>query len=483
MRSQTGFNKGSGMSSQFTDSHLRGHSPSAHSWLALLLASLTSLTACGGGDGPAAPADSDPQRSTVSAYTSARTAAAPSQAAAEAQPPASLDAACDPTHELAVAALRLQDGQAHALIAPPLLAAHLNMLVAAAAGDTLAQLHTQFPEQACLNDGLRQTPLLSRQLWAERGARFQRRFLQQTDWAGAASTLAGPSPWRAGETGFADLSYASDPAFQQALSPAYAPTLMANFVDTRNTRLVIGDALDLGLSWARDQAFDGHFRSDAGLSYRVPLLRITDSVVQHQTADYTANALTDAAGLTLITITPRAGTLQAFAASQLAPALQASIAALTDATPARVQSGELVLPRGELSMSMALDQLVRTRGAGLAYSEIDANLRGLDGLGGTYVQVRPVVSTLQIDTSRLTLHSAYAAAFTFSAKNVHGLRDLSGQGLEGSSAVTVTFLGSVPQCGPTVDLRSFFIAIVDAHQAVMALAAITAPEAGASRCY
>jgi len=181
-------------------------------WSSVMLAVAMGLSGCGGGDSQ--PDNSNrtsqvpdvEQSSTVSAYTAAQASNAPAISTSSLDEQLIPSALGDITRQLAVEDMTSQLDAGNVSVAPALTLAHLNLLVAAARGDSLAHLTAAFPQDAttagAVSTWLGQSGSVSRQLWAQRGQTFLLSFLDRASFGGMTSS----ANWQGGETGFADAS-------------------------------------------------------------------------------------------------------------------------------------------------------------------------------------------------------------------------------------------------------------------------------------
>jgi len=348
-------------------------------------------------------------------------------------------------------------------VIPALTYAVLRSLGAAADGDSLAQINSHFDLATPPYLAARQTGRVAAQWWAERGQRLRTEFLSATDALGPWPRLAA---WSAEEAGFADGSARSDATLAQALSAASSGLSVGAFGDTTHIRLLAAHSLSANTGWSAVIPFEGIFERSPEDLLRLPLLRLTAGVTRHSGADFTADLL-HAGDLRLMTLRPAAGSLQAFAAGRLGPALAEAIDALL-ADGAAPAAGEMLLPLGNIGLTLHADAPLRRAGVSQVFDEVNANLRGLDGVGGTYAQAVSPTATLRI-ADGLTLQAAHALAFTFSPRNVNG----PSYGSVGFSTFFPDMSFNFGTCvWPTPDLRSFFAVILDAQRWVVSVAAI-----------
>jgi hypothetical protein len=456
-------------------------------WSSVMLAVAMGLSGCGGGDSQ--PDSSNrtsqvpdvEQSSTVSAYTAAQASNAPAISTSSLDEQLIPSALGDITRQLAVEDMTSQLDAGNVSVAPALTLAHLNLLVAAARGDSLAHLTAAFPQDAttagAVSTWLGQSGSVSRQLWAQRGQTFLLSFLDRASFGGMTSS----ANWQGGETGFADASVGNDEAVNRAFSTANSE-LMAYSVD-HLTHLVVVDAIKPHLSWPVAEVFTGRFLDDNAFSQVLSMVRVTQGVVQYAESGFVADALT-LDGVTVMTITPSAGSLKDFLTGQhLDLAIKNSVTALLDSpSSANLPQGRLVLPAASnLRIPLNVDALLRKRQvADWAYGEVIANFKGLDGVGGTYVKLQSPASHLKINAQGLTMEAASAVQFIFSERNING-----SSGDSGSSSGVILTVGPRVHgitCAEPPDLRTKFLAILDSRRILISLTALNQPDGMSVTC-
>ena len=447
-------------------------------------AALVALTGCGGGSGSASVQSSDPTQASAIPEVLPTVLTIPEVLATQLTIPAykalrvrtvaigspvpdvaTMAALTADNHHLAVAQLKasLAGGAINLAVAPPLTYAVLRSLGLAASGDSLAEISRNFDLAPTPFVASQQTSRVASQLWADRGRQFRAEFLSATDTFGPWPRLAA---WSADEAGFAAASAASDSAFTQSLAAASGLSIDWFGAQT-NIRLLMAHSLAANAGWGALAPFNGIFERAPNDLVLLPLLRLTDGVSRFAGADFTADLLAGG-DLHLMTLRPASGTLTDFAATRLEPALAEAVQALLSggAAPA---AGEMLLPRADIALALQADGPLRRAGVAQVYDEVLANLPGLDGLGGTYVQTASPAAALHIAADGLSLQAADALAFTFSPRNLHGPTN-------GSSAGAVFTLGNAFPLGtcvwPATDLRSFFLVLLDTRHWVVSFAAI-----------
>ena len=428
------------------------------------------LTGCGGGSGAdvstvnvirsdgssvavtavSPPSVGVPERVTIPEYKALRASVA--AVSGGTAPDAATLARLTTANQQFAAAQVLADllSDANALVVPPLTQAVLRSLASAASGDTLVQITAAFDVTSSPAVAAYQTGRVASQWWADKGFRLRTAFLAATDTLGPFPRL---TQWAADEAGFSDGSAAAVPA-------------LVNFADRQN-RAAVSHSLTGVANWPAVTAFNGIFNSANAPNdlRRMPMVKIIQGVERFVGADFTADALA-AGDLRLMTIRPAGGKLADFSADQLASALAQS-AQMRLPGAAITSPGEMVLPKLTTGLTFEADAPLKRAGVSLAYDEINANLRNLDGVGGTYAVTSATGATLSIAEAGLHLDALAGMSFRFSSKNVFGS---SGGGGFTMIEISAPCIGT--PIWPPADLRSFFLVLMDARQWVVSLAAI-----------
>ena len=430
------------------------------------LASMTlGLAGCSGGGGSSSSANTTPTLVTLPEYQALR-ANTVSTAASTVPDAATMEALVAANNSMAVEQLRISlaleaygYSAGNTVAAPPLTYAALRTLGAAASGDSLAEISSHFDLAPSPYEAAEQTGRVTSLWWADRGRHFRTEFLSATDALGPEPRLAG---WSAAETGFADGSAASDAALAQSFAATGAGLSLGEFSTPTNIRLLANHTLTSNAAWDTVTPFEGVFNR-----VRLPLLRLTSGVTRYIGTDYTAD-LVRSGDLHVMTLRPASAGLANFAASRLALALDEAVRGLL-VNPAVPATGEMLLPQADISLVFPSDASMGLFGVSQVYSETLANLKNLDGLGGTYAQTQSAAK-LHIAANGLELQAAHAMAFTFSPRNVNGPT----YGSSDSSYGVTSTLGNIAQTcvWPTPDLTSFFLVILDTRRQVVSLAAI-----------
>jgi hypothetical protein len=348
------------------------------------------------------------------------------------------------------------------LALPTLQASLVNTVAAAARGDTLTQLRQHQPEESGYYARMVQTRGVQRSLWAPAGTPLDGAFLRATDMIEPLPPLAS---WQGTE-----LTTRDDAGLNASLEGFSAEALGALELGG-NTRLLVVDRLKerAGFAVPARTLPDGVFQGVDGVRRVMPMLQLPS--VRHVRPGYEAHLAIGPDHRHILTIQPTIQSLQAFATSgDLAAALSELAQMARQRTLVALPAGTMVLPViKELSV---IGNARPGSGLDLATSEIDAELRGLDG-GGTFLRTAELSTRLSIGHDGLSVQGGHAAAFTFSARNVNW------PGIDSSlflSTDTFTFFGTsatAPACPrATPDLRSLFIAVFDNDLRLVSLAGL-----------
>lgn len=428
------------------------------------------LAGCGGGRDseagePVLPAaqsagvQAPPQRTTLAEYAVAREQRGtvlgfPSPSAAE------LESIHRRSVDLGIAQLTPGLlGGGNALVLPPLVSSFVNTVGAAAQGTTLAELRSHHPEPGGFYASMVQTQGVTRSLWAPAGTPLLGSFLMATD-------RLGPLPPLAAWSG-TEVTQRDDARLDAALDGFDGDALFALGLGAE-TRLLVIDRLQERVGFdAAKPLDDGVFLDASGTRRVLPMLRL--GAIRHRGADHVAHIATTPQGRHVVTIQPDAGDLRAFGSQRLAAVLSELARMSRQQTLVALPAGTMVLP--------VLDNLalpgpsIPVQGVQPAASEVNADLRGLDG-GGTYLRMAQLANHLSIGVAGLAAQGGHAAAFTYSPLNAWG------DGTAGAVFVRtpdpVFVVDGPPEACPRAepDLRSLFIAVFDDDLRLVSLAAI-----------
>lgn len=394
---------------------------------ALLALALALLTGCGGGGG------GDGEQATGT--TSFRAYAA--SAGADRATPATLTAAerdevAQRSREWAVATLMPPGGSFghNEVVIPPLYFGQAQAVAAAAAGDTLAQLRLSVPAatpgvQAALMRGVTRT------ISAGPDAAVTESFMRSVT---AAGELA---PWAA-----------------LTLDPLSAAILASE----PRLRLRIQDGFRRSLPWPQVVAFDGVFANASGARLKVPMLRVSGQLRGSTSADMTALALSLPQGRWLLRLTPT-GPMAQWSAADLQAALARATADALGAGGTTIH-GELVLPAATGFNALGMDD---RRGLTLAQDRVQADLRGLDGKGGTYAELPAGTGALNLGATGLTLVGSTTTSFVYSPDNLAG----------GGAGFELVIPPPPPGACSDTDLHPAYLALINGLGGVEMLARFT----------
>ena len=347
------------------------------------------------------------------------------------------------------------------LALPSLQSSLVNTVAAAARGDTLAQLRQYQPEENGYYARMVQTQGVQRSLWAPAGTPLDGAFLRATDMIEPLPPLAS---WQGRE-----VTRRDDAALNAALDGFSAEALGALELGG-NTRLLVVDRLNEQAAFAGAPRTlpDGVFLGGDGVRRVIPMLHVPS--IRHIRPGYEAHLAIGPSHRHIVTIQPATQSLQAFAASgDLATALSELAQMARQRTLVALPAGTMVLPViKELS---AAGNARPGSGLDLAGSEVNADLRGLDG-GGTFLRTAELSTRLSIGDGGLSMQGGHAAAFNFSERNVYWPGIDSGLFLL-NDTFTINGDGGAPACPrATPDLRSLFVAVFDDDLRLVSLAGL-----------
>lgn len=449
--------------------------------LLLQAAAVASLVACGGGGGDDSSVPTQapstvverPATITLTGYLVQRNQVVTVQGFAS-PTPEERASIFDHSRAHAVSMMQGLWVDTNAIVVPPLRESFVRTVASAARGETLVELRKQYSADLGFYAAMSQTRGIDRRVWAQRGAGFLPGFLAAIDSYGPLPPLGS---WKGEEVG--DWWSAEAASVHAELTKLHPGLPAAVPFSDANTRLIVADALHDAVSWPEAKRFDGIYLNDRGGRQILPMLRLIADVKRHVGSDFRADILRRD-DRWLLAIQPRAGTLSDWLATgrRLDSALQESVQALTSPTLVALPAGEIVLPVVNLEL---YGQSASGTGLTLAFDEIKADLRGLDG-GGTYLKTGDAKTMLQIGEAGLNMHAAQVSSFTFSQRNAFAppsstygsvITMVSGPYLVWS------FADACHQA--TADLRSFILVVLDEQKRVLSLAAIASLKG--DQCY
>lgn len=348
------------------------------------------------------------------------------------------------------------------LALPSLRLSLVNTVAAAARGDTLAQLRQHQPEESGFYARMVQTQGVQRSLWAPAGTLLDGAFLRATDMIEPLPPLAS---WQGRE-----VTRRDDAALDASLEGFSAEALGALELGG-NTRLLVVDRLNEQAAFASAPRTlpDGVFLGVDGVRRVMPMLQLPS--VRHVRPGYEAHLAVGPGHRHIVTIQPATQGMQAFAASgELATALSELAQMARQRTLVALPAGTMVLPVvKELSAS---GNARPGSGLDLAGSEVNADLRGLDG-GGTFLRTAELSTQLSISDQGLSMQGGHAAAFNFSRLNVHGPTYGSVTTILVGGQTFSIVIEPTPACPRAAnDLRSVFIAVFDDDLRLVSLAGL-----------
>lgn len=399
--------------------------------IALLAAAC--VAACGGNDNAQSSVDPNGP-TTFRAYSLSGQAFAPAAAGAASTPltAAEVTEVAQRSRDWAVSVLAGpgSDLIANALTVPPLYFALTHTVASAARGETLAALRLQVAQtsSATVQAGLMHG--VARRIGAPPEAVFSGEFMNAVSMAGR------PGTWQSLEL--------------EAWSAA------AVAADS-NLRLSVYDQISRYWPWAQVQAFSGTF-AGRGMLLKVPMLRVSGPVLRHTAATYSAVGMPLPDSTWLIQITPDTA-LADWPASSLSGAL-ADVATAIAARPVSAAAiGDMVLAVVFESGAVGMND---RRGMTLAMDPVNANLKGLDGTGGTFLTAPTGSAYLQLAADGLRYGGQQFMQFMFSPSNIHN---------SGSGGTLVTLPPSFPLPCPSaaVDLRPSYVTIMRPNGGILVL--------------
>ena len=346
------------------------------------------------------------------------------------------------------------------LALPALQSSLVNTVAAAARGDTLAELRQYEPEESGYYARMVQTQGVQRSLWAPAGTPLEGAFLRATDMIEPLPPLAS---WQGTE-----VTRRDDAGLNAALDGFSAEALAALDLGG-NTRLLVVDRLKEQAAFAGTARAlpDGVFLGVDGVRRVMPMLLLP--AIRHLRPGYEAHVAIGPGHRHIVTIQPTTQGPPDFAASgELAAALSELAHMARQRTLVALPAGTMVLP---LVKELRVAGSARPANAlKLASSEVNADLRGLDG-GGTFLRTAELSTRLSIGDGGVSMQGGHAAAFTFSPLNVYN-PTYAAITVNGSVDLIFSLTAeSAPAC-PRVanDLRSLFIAVFDDDLRLVSLA-------------
>ncbi len=349
------------------------------------------LSACGGGSGSGGQTsanESDPQVGLFREFVAAHEGDADSGGAPTLSDTEKAEAAAR-SRRWAVETTFSANPAANTVTLPPLYFARAEAVAAAAFGTTLTQIRKKVPAPSSPAVAAALMRGISRTVSAAEDAPVTTAFMN------AITADGQPGTWS---------------------HLTLKPLSLADLASERNLRLSIYDSYSADIAWPQATPFDGVFESDNGQRILSHMLKI---VGPHRTmADGAMDvvALPAPHGRWFVRITPKGG-LQSWAADDLDFALSKVAGELAAQASEPLTEGEIILPITSYFETLGIDDL---RGMGEAQDRVRADLRGLDGQGGTYANLPDGYASLNMRTDGLTVSGDNAASFIFSPDNIFG---------------------------------------------------------------
>lgn len=225
-------------------------------------------------------------------------------------------------------------------------------------------------------------------------------------------------------------------------------------------RLDIADTISGSPSWVQPAGFSGHFYSTSQGSLIVPMLRVVGMVLTQAGSTYEAKGLHLGGGRWLFRITPGQG-LNEFGALGLDSALTALGAAMAASVARQAVTGDMVVPATAFFPGYAVDDL-----SGLihALDRVNADMRGLDGAGGTSLRADPAYGSMTFNDQGFSYNASRSAKFVFEPLNTFNSSGVI------NTRVNPSF-GLPPPCpSPTPDLRPSYFVLMDGNGRIELLA-------------
>lgn len=436
-------------------------------WAVMALAAL--LAACGGGGGDSGPERSSAapvdHRVSLTGYAATRSTSAPT-----ATWPTHLDAAdFDGIRESLLARMESRDdsyqgridAEANALAVPALAAGLRTTLVAAARGDTAAQIATLWPHDAGPWSGR----LLQRTVLAVADGLFEPAFVRALDMG---NPVVAPGSW----------SFKSVPAGYDFSPDLPFGTYASQLQLEAGAKLLIVDRVDQQLRWAQAPSkVSTSYRTDSGTVRQLEAMRVEGPTARVQGSRWQALLLRQSEQL-LVRLSPDAGSLPDFVKGDLRLALLEVQSQLRSGLT--FQAGSLLL--AEASANESRLDLGIPAGLRLPFDKDLGDLSGMDGTP-SYARTALGFGRLDLDTAGVHLEAGMATAIGPRPNARPPDANASTFGAISSSDTLMDYWDwNPPNCPAVESLRSHVLAWLDPQGRVLALAAIRTPALAGKRC-
>jgi hypothetical protein len=440
----------------------------------LVMSLLVGLGGCGGGGAAPEASVAGVEPPTDLAPLSAASTLLPTSASA------SVDAA--PVQGVNASAIhwlgeRLgSDNASNLAVVMPLSQAFLWNLSRAAQGETLSGFQAGIVAGS-LEDVMQASMApVDRQVWGMTGTLFKRAFLSSVQHAGPQTPLNSLS------TAEADFSQLwEEPAFNAAIASAGLTTQWDKMTGSYLAKLVTIDQFSAAISMPGGVLRDVAYASTHSASSRKvrPAMVWSDQVKQLAGEGYEL-AYLKAASHTVMTITPTNAALGNWSSAQWRAAVEAS---LRSVAAGEGVAGELVLLNDGYALNVDMARLVSPDWLG--FSTVNADMRGLDLVGGTHVELVGSQAALSVGVSGITLTAATGVVHKYSPQNVNQFSDVYftiGEVSPVSAVVFTSYFGSggipsQPECPSDMRKASpSFLVVLDANAQVLFMAAMSSPD-------
>lgn len=442
------------------------------------VAALLSLSACGGGGDAAVPRDE--VKPTV-------------QQAPSTQSVLQLQAADASTVQVAAvaapAALSVMMGLAGTWLPPvdttqsadpavimPLAQAHWRNVSRAAQGTLSAQANSLAAQPVMAAFLVAPLGSLDRQVWGQREHLFNNSFLKDLRLVSAVSAV---NAYTAAPLDFARSQELASADFSASIVGTVGLSGWTQFTQKTSTRLV---QFDHGVwTWPLQggQATQAVVSDGAGRLYQTASTVWRDRVRAVTGADYAARVVGQQGAESVLYITPTDGNLSAWSGVRLSQVVDEAVAA---AASDSATAGELILPLQTHALRLELSSVVK--GLERAFDPLQADLRGLDLQGGTYLKTLDAYASLDVMADGLKVEARTGLAFVHDPRNpFQGTGGSAFNYFQNSLGLLQGSIGqpTLPGCGDAQRVRPGFLILLGAQRQLMAVVAFT-PRPTGDRC-
>lgn len=232
-------------------------------------------------------------------------------------------------------------------------------------------------------------------------------------------------------------------------------------------RLDIVDSFGASPNWAAPSAFNGYFSSTDQGSLIVPMIRAAGMVLVQRGSAYEAMGLHLSGEHWLFRVTPSQG-LSQFGEQGLAGALADLGAAMIAGAASQAVGGDVVVPATVSFGGEAMDAL---NGLSHALDRINADMRGLDGTGGTYLRAAKGSGGMTFTAQGFNYNASRSAQFVFEPLNIFNTYGSVSTMVNGFNVSGLIVGYQPPACpSPTPDLRPSYFVLMDGNGRIEVLA-------------